>query len=79
MLAAQTMTMIHKGEILDAVDWKVRCVLDWSALNWCVLGILPAVYMYVTSNCKKIVNPILTDLPCGAPKSVDEASTPNLP
>ena len=42
------MKMIHKGEIRDTVDRKVRCVLDWSVLNWCVLSILPAVYMYVT-------------------------------
>ena len=32
--------MIHKGEIRDTVDREVRCVLDWSVLNWCVLSIL---------------------------------------
>ena len=45
MPAAQMKTMIHKGEIRDTADREVRCVLDWSVLNWCVLNIVPAVYM----------------------------------
>jgi hypothetical protein len=39
LLAAQTRTMIHKGEIRDTVDREVWCVLDWRVLN-----IVPAVY-----------------------------------
>ena len=34
--------MTHKGEI------QVLWVRDWSVLNWCVLSILQAVYMYLT-------------------------------
>src|SRR5262249_37717652 len=60
----QMKTMIHKGEIRDTADREVRCVLDWSVLNWCVLNIVPAVYIYVTRNCKKIVKSHLTGLPC---------------
>src|SRR5262249_11936671 len=36
----------------------------WLVFNWCALSILPAVYMYVTSNCKNIVKSRLTGLPC---------------
>jgi len=44
--------MIHKGETRDTVDLKISCVLDWSALEWCVLNIFPAVYMKLQENRK---------------------------
>jgi hypothetical protein len=40
--------MIHKGEIRDTVDRKVWRVFDWWVLDWCVLSIFLAVYMYGT-------------------------------